>query len=157
MSIGGNPGQATIENIELGRKASIDVIQLLNIAMALRVPLTYLLVPIGSPDEMVELPGLSADFDSMTVAEFDAWLAGTVDGARRATSLEERSAAVELEALRLWLAQRSEVARLEAVVELEMSTDLDARTADSTRVRLASARREADQHRELLRNAGWPV
>ena len=101
LAIGGNPSQATIENFELGRKAALDVVQLLNIAMALRVPLVYLLAPIGHPDEPIRLAGLSPEFDSMTVAEFDAWLAGLPDGARRATSVEERAATAELEALRL--------------------------------------------------------
>lgn len=157
LAIGGSPTQATIENIELGRKVSIDVVQLLNIAMALRVPLVFLLAPIGHPDAALDLPGLSGEFRSMTAAEFDAWLAGLADGARRATSLEERNATAELEALRHWKRQTEEVSRLSLMLELEHDSGLDAPAAGPTRVRLEEARRAADRQRDFLRSAGWPI
>lgn len=157
LAIGGNPTQATIENIELGRKAVIDVVQLLNIAMALRVPLIYLLAPVGHPNEVLDLPGLSQEFRAMTIAEFDAWLAGLPDGARRATSLEERTATTELEALRLWKRYSEEIARLEVMSELEQHAGLDGRGRGSTAARLGEAEQAANRQLEFLRSAGWPL
>lgn len=156
-AIGGVPTQSTIENIELGRKASIDVVQLLNIAMALRVPLSYLLAPMGAPERSLDLPGLSAEFDSMSALEFDAWLAGLPDGARIPTSLDERNAMSELQALREWKARGAEASRLETAVELEKSsgTSLESPYLRSTEERLAEARREVDRLASFLRSAGW--
>lgn len=156
-AIGGHPTQATIENIELGRKATVDVIQLLNISMALRVPPVFLLAPLGHPEDEMSLPGLSGSFKQMSVAEFDAWFAGLPDGARRPSSLEERTSTAELEALRLWKSQANEIARLEAVLELGAGSSLDEIDLNSTRSRLENARRNAANHRDLLRDAGWPI
>lgn len=157
LAIGGSPSQSTIENIELGRKASVDVVQLLNIAMALRVPLIFLLAPIGRAGDPLDLPGLSREFESMTVAEFDAWLAGLPDGARRAASLEERTATAELEALRLWKAHSEEVTRLTIAVELERESIDEPTQINSTRQRLQDATLAAERQAALLRSAGWPV
>jgi transcriptional regulator with XRE-family HTH domain len=157
LAIGGNPSQATIENIEIGRKASIDVVQLLNIAMALKVPLVYLLVPVGHPDQTLALSGLSPEFASMTIAEFDAWLAGLPDGAHRAASLDERSATAELEALRLWKRFIDEAARLSVAIRLEEDALLDAPTIGSSAARLEEAQRAANRQLDFLRSAGWPL
>ena len=157
LAIGGTPTQATIENIELGRKAGVDVVQLLNIAMALRVPLVFLLAPVGRTDDLLDLPGLSREFESMTVAEFDAWLAGLPDGARRAPSLDERIATAELEALRLWKMHSSEVARLTIAVELERESIEESAQISSTRQRLKNAKLEAERQASLLRSAGWSI
>ena len=157
LAIGGWPTQSTIENIELGRKGTVDVVQLLNIAMALKVPLVFLLAPIGRAEDRLDLPGLSAEFASMTVAEFDAWLAGTTDGARRASSIEERTATAELEALRIWKRQKAEASRLRSMVELEQESGLELASIDSTRIRHREALQAADRQAELLRAAGWPI
>jgi len=157
LAIGGNPSQATIENIEIGRKASIDVVQVLNIAMALKVPLVYLLAPLGRPDQMMALDGLSREFSSMTIAEFDAWLAGLPDGARRAASMEERTATAELEAFRLWKRYTEEGARLSVAIRLEEDALLDAPMINPSVARLEEVQRAADRQLEFLRSAGWPV
>ena len=68
---------------------------LLNIAMALRVPLSYLLAPLGEPDRPLDLPNLSESFAGMTAIEFDAWLASAPDGRYQPESLEERNATSE--------------------------------------------------------------
>jgi transcriptional regulator with XRE-family HTH domain len=158
-AIGGVPTQSTIENIELGRKAVIDVVQLLNIAMALKVPVNYLLAPLGAPDSALDLAGLSAEFASMSVIEFDAWLSSVPDGARVPSSLEERNAVTELHALREWKSKLSEIARLEAAVALQRLDDET--TAQpylrTTEERLQGARREADRLVTFLRSAGWSI
>jgi len=157
LAIGGNPTLSTIENIELGRKVSMDVVQLLNIAMALKVPLVYLLAPIARVEDPLDLPGLSNELATMTVAEFDSWLSGLSGGARRPSSLEERNATAELEALRFWMQLSGEVARLTAVLELETDANLDTPITNTTRARLEDARKAAGRQAELLRAAGWPI
>lgn len=140
-----------------GRKASVDVVQLLNIAMALRVPLIFLLAPVGRTDDPLDLRGLSREFESMTVAEFDSWLAGLPDGARRAASLDERTTTAELEALRLWKMLSTEVARLTIAVELERQSIEEPDLITSTRQRLRDAKLAAERQATLLRSAGWPI
>lgn len=158
-TIDGVPTQSTIENIELGRKAAIDVVQLLNIAMALRVPLSNLLAPMGMPDGTLDLPGLSREFADMTPSELDAWLSSLPDGARIPASLDERNAVAELQALREWRAKTAEVVRLEAMYEVERSIAIgsEATYLRSTEERLTDARREAKRLATFLRSAGWPV
>jgi len=136
---------------------SIDVVQLLNIAMALRVPLIYLLAPIARVDETLYLPGLSQELAVMTVGEFDAWLSGLSGGVRKASSLDERNATAELEALRLWMQLTSEVVRLTAVLELERDASLDTPTTSPTHSRLEDARRAADRQFDFLSAADWPM
>ena len=57
--VGGNLTEAIIENVEAGRKVALDVNQLLNIAMVLRVPPSYMLAPLSEPDRPLDLPNLS--------------------------------------------------------------------------------------------------
>ncbi len=155
--IGGVPTQSTIENIELGRKAAIDVVQLLNVAMALRVPLSYLLAPMGAPHGTLDLSALSVGFASMTPSEFDAWLSSVPDGARIPSSLDERNAVAELQALRERKSKTSEVRRLETVLQLESSEggDVESSYLRSTEDRLVDARRDAERLAAFLRSAGW--
>lgn len=157
--IDGVPTQSTIENIELGRKASIDVVQLLNIAMALKVPLSYLLAPMGTPEATLDLKGLSPELSSMNASEFDAWLSSVPDGARIPSSLDERNAVSELQALRDWKAKISEVARLEAAHQLERSGGPGGAEGHQRpiEVRLTEARREAERLSAFLRSAGWAI
>jgi len=65
---------SVIQNIESGRKADLSVSQLLDIAMGLGVSPLVLLVPIGAPFQLVDLPGVGDDVSSLTVHEFDEWL-----------------------------------------------------------------------------------
>ena len=54
-------------------------------------------------------------------------------------------------------AQTDEISRLEIVIQLEAESGLDSPIADSAKARLENIRRDAARHRDLLRNAGWPV
>lgn len=156
--IGGNPTQSTIENIELGRKAAVDVVQLMNIAMAVRVPLSYLLAPMGDPESPLDLPGLSNEFSTMTAAELDAWLSSVPDGARIATSLDERNAATELQILREWRARKAEITRLRTAIELERTTTgSDTALLTSSEARLAESQRELERLESFLKSSGWKV
>lgn len=153
---GGKVSAATIDNIETGRKTTIDVSQLLNIAMALRVSPIYLLVPIRTPDAPIDLPNLSETFNDMTAVEFDAWLSNVDGGAYRASSVDERNSVAELHALRTLTALRREIIRFEAMLELEADEE-DRKFARSTQERLEEARREALHLQSLLRSAGWDL
>ena len=158
---GGNVSESIIENIEAGRKVVLDVSQLLNIAMALRVPLSYLLAPLGEPDRPLDLPNLSEAFAGMTAIEFDAWLASAPDSRYQPESLEERNATSELHALREWSSLTRETSRLQTMLELERATTGTAGTESSllrsTEARLADARREADRLAAYLKSAGWKI
>jgi len=158
-AIGGIPTQSTIENIELGRKVSIDVVHLLNIAMATKVPLSFLLAPLDDPKALLDLPGLSHEFDGMTSIEFDAWLSNVPDGAHRARTIEERNAIADLQALRAWHAQAAETRRLEIAIRLEdqyrdPGHTVSMRTVDN---RLSESQKELARLAGLLRSAGWVV
>jgi transcriptional regulator with XRE-family HTH domain len=146
---GGNVTESIIENIESGRKVSLDISQLLNIAMALRMPLSYLLAPLGNPHGPLDLPNLSDDFAGMTAIEFDGWLSTADDGAYTPATLEERNAVSELQALRAWTAQNAEVHRLEIALELDYRR--------STEERLEDARRVSEKLATFLKSAGWTV
>ena len=157
--VGGTLTEAIIENIEAGRKVVLDVSQLLNIAMALHVPLSYLLAPLGEPDRPLDLPNLSEAFAGMTAIEFDAWLASAPDGRYHPESLEERNATSELHALREWSSLTREAARFQVMFDLEKATtpEDEPRSALllSTEARLLNARRESDRLAAYLKSAGW--
>ena len=158
-AIGGLPTQSTIENIELGRKVSVDVVHLLNIAMATKVPLSFLLAPLGDPSAALDLQGLSHEFDGMTSIEFDAWLGSVPEGAHKATTIEERNAVAELQALRAWHAQSAETRRLEAALELERVSSLPTQSGyvRSTEERLSESHKESNRLARWLRSAGWEI
>jgi transcriptional regulator with XRE-family HTH domain len=159
--VGGNLTESIIENIEAGRKVMLDVSQLLNIAMALRVPPSYLLAPMGEPNRLLDLPNLSDAFAGMTAIEFDSWLASTPDGRYQPESLEERNATSELQALREWAALSREASRLQIMLELEQVSSQTASPegspARSTESRLADATREAAKLAAYLKSAGWAI
>lgn len=156
---GGTLTEAIIENIEAGRKVVLDISQLLNIAMALRVPLSYLLAPLGEPDRPLDLPNLSKAFAGMTAIEFDSWLASSKDGRYQPESLEERNATSELHALREWSTLTREAARLQIMFDLEKATapksGPDNALLRSTEARLIDARRESERLAAYLKSAGW--
>ncbi len=158
-AIGGSPSQATIENIETGRKVAVDVVHLLNISMATRVPLSFLLAPLAPPDGALDLPGLSSQFASMTVGEFESWLTAASDGGYRPASIEERHAIAELQAMRELRAELGEARRLSVALSLQR----DLRTGDDESLiaanedRLARTRREVNRLEEFLRSAGWAL
>jgi len=158
---GGTLTVAILENIEAGRKVAVEVSQLLNIAMALRIPPSYLLAPLGEPERPVDLLNLSMAFAGMTAIDFDSWLTSPTDGSYRPTSIEERNARSELQALRSWVGLTREVARLQTMFDLETATNLevDQNSALFTRTeaRLREARREADQMVTYLASAGWQL
>lgn len=152
--VGGNVTESILENIEAGRKATLDVSQLLNIAMALDVPPSYLLAPLGRPHDSTDLPNLSEAFDGMTSLEFDAWLSGLPSGAYQPRSIDERNASSQLEALREWASLVREIERLEIALSLEQESGA---LVGRTETRLGSARDERDRLLVYLRSAGWDL
>lgn len=149
--------EAGLENIEAGRKATLDVSQLLNIAMALQVPLVYLLAPMGRPGDRLDLANLGTAFDDMSVADFDAWMSG-LNGVVDALTMEEQSSRLELNALREWHRLTREARRLAALIEIESaSTDMPDEIRQGSRTRLSNTRSEAEQLRRYLNSAGWSL
>ncbi|MBG6056553.1 transcriptional regulator with XRE-family HTH domain [Salinibacterium sp. CAN_S4] len=155
-AIGGTMTVSIIENIELGRKANLDVSQLLNIAMALQVPPSYILAPMNDPSAELDLPGLSSAFDGMTAIEFDAWLASIDAAAYMSRTLPGRNSLVELNALREWHTLNAEIRRLHVMLQLEeeaLPPPYDGRT----RERLQDAQRSISRLGPLLNAGGWDL
>jgi len=150
---GGNVSESIIENIEAGRKASLDVSQLLNIAMALGVAPSYLLAPLGRPQDEIDLPNLSRAFRGMTAIEFDSWLSNVPDGGYVPHSNSERNAHGELQALREWALVSREIARIEIVRDLAETAGGGFEKRNDERLTLA--REEKTRLEAFLATAGW--
>lgn len=109
---------AVLENIESGRKANFTLGQFLSIAYALRVPPSYLLAPLKSPLERLDLDNVSDELRALTGLEFDAWLSGSTAGAHRPASGAERTERNDLDALRELASIWRELERLNVVRSL---------------------------------------
>lgn len=143
---------AILMNIEAGRKLDLDLSQILNIAMALKVPISLLLVPLNQPDAPLDLPNLSAEFDRMTAVQFDSWLSSLPNASYRAHTAAERNDRAELNAFRELQTLRRDLRRLNVIAKLE-----DEIGRPTTSTYLDDIR---DQIRELgryLQSAGWDV
>jgi len=152
-----------LRNIEAGRKNDLAVAQLLNLAWALRVSPLFILAPLGTPDERLDLPNIIPDVRNLTVSEFDAWVSGDMSGIYRPVIAAEMNERTQLEALHELLRLRHEAHRLAALLELE--TELgkveapgdDAARWDNTERRLADAQRRIGELEPLLASGGWQI
>jgi transcriptional regulator with XRE-family HTH domain len=159
---GGSVTESILQNIEAGRQNDLTVAQLLNIAWALRVSPVFILAPLGSPHEHVDLPGVIPEVQSLTVAEFDAWIS-VIDGAYRPISVDEHSERVQLAALRELLRARREAHRLTVVNQREQEATSHGEARDSTtgwantQQRLDDANRQIAQLETYLETGGWSV
>lgn len=159
---GGSVTEAILQNIEAGRKNDLAVAQLLNIAWALRVSPPFILAPLGSPHEHVDLPNVIPDIQNLNVAEFDAWISG-IDGAYRPITADEHSERTQLEALRELLRARREARRLRSVIDL--SAELPSGTPGhdepagwaNFQEQLDDADRRIHQLETYLGSGGWHV
>jgi hypothetical protein len=137
----------------------------LNIAAALKISPLFILAPLGSPHEHLDLPNISPAVAGMSVAEFDAWVSGLTDGSYRALSADELSERTQLEAFRELLAARRELRRLELRPRLddakewqEAATEPDDQTiVDDTGFRIEDTKRRISQLEIYLGSAGWGV
>jgi transcriptional regulator with XRE-family HTH domain len=154
-----------LQNIEAGRKNDLAVAQLLNIAAALKLSPLFILAPLGSPHEKLDLPNISPAVAGMSVAEFDAWVSGLTDGSYRALSADELSERTQLEAFRELLAARRELRRLELRLRSEQSEDWqeaptgpdDKAILDDVQFRIGETKRRISQLEIYLGSAGWGV
>jgi hypothetical protein len=144
---GSNVTEFVLENIETGRKTDLKISDLLNIALALRVPPGFLLAPLADTSAAVDLPNLSDGVKSMSVAEFDGWLSGESSGAYRTSDPEERNDRAELEAFRELQRLRRELEREQVVGDLERPNPS----------RLEYLERQTTELTEFLRSAGWQI
>lgn len=154
-----------LQNIEAGRKNDLAVAQLLNIAAALKLSPLFILAPLGSPHEKLDLPNISPAVAGMSVAEFDAWVSGLTDGSYRALSADELSERTQLEVFRELLAARRELRRLELRPRSEQSEDRqqaptgpdDKAILDDVQFRIGETKRRISQLEIYLGSAGWGV
>jgi transcriptional regulator with XRE-family HTH domain len=154
-----------LQNIEAGRKNDLAVAQLLNIAAALKLSPLFILAPLGSPHEHLDLPNISPAVAGMSVAEFDAWVFGLTDGSYRALSADELSERTQLEAFRELLAARRELRRLELRPRIEDAEEWqeasgnanDQAILDDTQYRIDETKRRISQLEIYLDSAGWGV
>jgi len=152
-----------LQNIEAGRKNDLAVAQLLNIAWALGVSPTWILAPIGSPAEHIDLPNIVPEIRDLTVAEFDAWLSGNTDGVYMPETSDEHSDRIQLAALRELLKEKRELQRLAllkpACVEIaEDPTGDEAKDfLQDTEQRTANSMRRIAQLERFLESAGWVI
>ncbi|HEX4402505.1 MAG TPA: hypothetical protein VHZ98_14380 [Galbitalea sp.] len=154
--------ESILQNIEANRKNDLAVAQLLNIAAALRVSPLFILAPLGSPHEHLDLPNITPDLAAMSVAEFDAWVSGLTDGGYRPVTADELSERSQLEALRELLAERRALRRFQTIIDLEKelpATADGATTAewDNTELRIEEAKRRISQLEIYLGSAGWSI
>lgn len=146
---------AVLENIESGRRSNLDIVHIFNIAHALHVPVSALLVPISRPDDVVDLPNLDPELARMTAAQFDAWLTGSTTGAYVAATADERNDLAELNALRELQEAVRELRRLETVSQLRAEEPEPLRQATAAQIEAAQVR--ADGLRSYLQSAGWEI
>lgn len=139
--------RAVIENIEAGRKTDPTVSDVLNLAWALRVPLSYLLAPVVEGGA-IDLPHLTSSLAALTVEEFDAWSAGIGDGAYRPITSAERSGVAELTAFRELWAMRRERDRVSVTVGLSPEDD-------RAQGRIRSLDNQIAELESFLAAAGW--
>jgi transcriptional regulator with XRE-family HTH domain len=154
--------ESILQNIEANRKNDLAVAQLLNIAAALRVSPLFILAPLGSPHEHLDLPNITPAVAAMSVAEFDAWVSGLTDGGYRPVTADESSERSQLEALRELLAERRALHRFETIIELEkeLPAIVDGTPAsewDNTEQRIEETKRRISQLEIYLGSAGWGV
>jgi transcriptional regulator with XRE-family HTH domain len=154
--------ESILQNIEANRKNDLAVAQLLNIAAALRVSPLFILAPLGSPHEHLDLPNITPAVAEMSVAEFDAWVSGLTDGGYRPVTADELSERAQLDALRELLAERRLLRRLllASNVETDGPAGEDTLTVserDTTTLRIEEAERRISQLEIYLGSAGWGV
>jgi transcriptional regulator with XRE-family HTH domain len=160
---GGAVKESTIQNVEAGRKAELTVSQLLNIALALRLPPAYLLAPLGRPNGSLDLANLSDDFSSMTNVEFDGWLSGAPSGAFRITSASEHLDRLQLQALRELAVELRERTRLNKLLHLERELRPETENHESSTLTAGSQARLQETSRRItelttyLESAGWDI
>ncbi|CAN5352979.1 hypothetical protein BH11ACT2_BH11ACT2_03370 [soil metagenome] len=152
-----------LRNIEAGRKNDLAVAQLLNLAWALRVSPLFILAPLGSPDERLDLPNIIPEVQDLTTGEFDAWVSGDTTGIYRPVTTDEMSERIQLEALHELLRTRREVTRLGTMMTLKaelpesLAGESGALRWNDTEQQLAAAQRRIVELETLLASGGWQI
>jgi transcriptional regulator with XRE-family HTH domain len=154
--------ESILQNIEANRKNDLAVAQLLNIAAALRVSPLFILAPLGSPHEHLDLPNITPEVAAMSVAEFDAWVSGLTNGGYRPATADEYSERTQLEALRELLAERRALHRYEVIIDLEHKIPATgggppAAEWDNIELHIEETKRRISQLEIYLGSAGWRV
>jgi transcriptional regulator with XRE-family HTH domain len=152
-----------LQNIEAGRKNDLAVAQPLNIAWALGVSPTWILAPIGSPAEHIDLPNIIPEIRDLTVVEFDAWLSGNTDGVYMPATSDEHNDRIQLAALRELLKEKRELERLRLLKPMfvdnvdEQAGEVARHFLDDSDQRSEHSKRRIAQLERFLGSAGWEV
>lgn len=154
--------ESVIENIEAGRKTDLPASQLFNIAFALEVPPSYLLVPIESSPTRLDLPNLSPRLAGMSPLEFDSWLSGATTGSFRSPTAAELASRTELEAARELAALRLELNRISVIASLDDEVPGTNSGGESSKwaplqTRKAEIVARIEFLQSYLRSAGWDI
>jgi hypothetical protein len=128
----------------------------------LKISPLFILAPLGSPHERLDLPNISPAVASMSVAEFDAWVSGLTNGGYQALSADEYSERAQLEAFRELLAARRELHHLETMPQFEYTKEWlispetdDAVIRANIQARTDETKRRIQQLEIYLGSAGW--
>jgi hypothetical protein len=152
-----------LRNIEAGRKNDLAVAQLLNLAWALRVSPMFILAPLGSPDQHLDLPNIIPELQNLTTAEFDAWASGISGGAYRPMTADEMNERTQLEALHELQKERREHHRLHVILEVEQdyakgeSARGDGSNWANTQRRIEENETRIAQLEAYLASGGWNI
>jgi transcriptional regulator with XRE-family HTH domain len=159
--VGGNVTEAILQNIESGRKPDLTLSQFFNIALALRVAPSYLLVLLAHPDGAVDLVNASDELRDMTNLEFDSWLSGTDGFAYQSTRSDEHAERTQLRLLRELHREIGEHRRLSAIYEIETQGsnqpdfEVESPMLEDFENRIAESRTRILRLSSYLRSAGW--
>lgn len=151
--------EAILENIESGRKADLNVSQLLNLSWTLGIPPSMILAPLTRPDDLLDLPNLGDAFKGVSVAELDSWLGGVPSSSYRASTVAERNDRDQLNTFRESRTVRREIRRLTVVLGLEGDSDdadLNSQVAITQR-KIDALSNELKDLEDYLRSAGWAI
>jgi transcriptional regulator with XRE-family HTH domain len=154
--------ESILQNIEAGRKNDLAVAQLLNIAWALRVSPLFILAPLGTPHEHLDLPNILDEVRNLEVGEFDAWVSG-IGGIYRPVTADEMSERTQLEALRELLRARREAHRLSTLIQLDQEMIGEGNIATpgpdwaDPQQRLDDTDRQIAQLEAYLGSGGWNI
>ncbi len=147
---------SVLQNIELDRRANIDVSQVLNLAMTLGVPVSYLLAPMARSGDPLDLPNLGPGFEKMTASAFDSWLSSIAEADYIAATADERSDRAQLQALRELQTLKRELRRSEVLSTIDDQGRPEALRQD-LEDQLDSLRRRIQGLQDFLVSAGWEV
>jgi transcriptional regulator with XRE-family HTH domain len=158
---GGKVTEAILQNIESGRKPDLTLSQFFNIALALRVAPSYLLVSLAHPNAQVNLPNASNELKEMTNLEFDSWISAIEGGPYTPSRSDEHAERTQLQLLRELHRETVENRRLLAIYAIAKQPtrppeiELDGSLIDDYESRIHESLARIRRLSTYLQSAGW--